>query len=495
MKLLTGILPALLCVSILISCGAKTEPQNAETAPQNIETEPAETAAAAIKPDLPEMNFNGAAYRVLARVNPAYPQFTNFEIYAESLNGDVINDAVYERNSILEEKYNCVIAQDAVEDPESILKKSISSGEDIYSLAFIYIMNVGKLAQQGYFYDLNSLKYLDFRKPWWSIDINKMISIEGRLYFATGDFNMMDKNRTVIMLYNKDLAEDYNFGNIYDYVYDKTWTIDKMTRFCTTVSADVDGDGVMTDADRWGLGMGGYGAFSTFVIAADNFIVTKDKNDVPVISVNNDHTISSIDKALKLTNDKSIAYYCPDFAGKVSYDYWYTSSYMFFGGRLLFLPCNTHSLKDASASAEFNYGVLPHPKLDEKQEKYISIVDPMGAMLAIPVTVGDADFAAFMLEALCAASKYEVLPKFYEVSSKTKYTYDEESPKMLDLIFGTLIYDLGGLYNWGGVGDLLSGAIPKEGLNTFASQYAAIEGKVLTEMEATLEAFRELPKY
>ncbi|MCL2517596.1 MAG: hypothetical protein FWF15_03435 [Oscillospiraceae bacterium] len=493
MKLLKWSLLTILCLFIFISCGTTDEDVIKDTASQNTGTGPAETTTGRINPDLPAMNFNGKEYRVLGRVNKTYSQFTNFEIYAESMNGEIINDAVYERNSVIEEKYNVVITNDVFENPEDILKKSVSSGEDVYDLAFIYIQNVGPLAQTGNFYDLNSLKYLDFNKPWWNIEINKEISIEKRLYFATGDYNMMDKHRTIIMLYNKNLAETFNFGNLYDLVYDGTWTVDKMTQFCTAVSDDIDGDGAMTDADRWGLGMGGYGAFYTCWVGAGNFIITKDKDDVPVMSINNERTVLSVDKILPLTNNKSIAFYCNDFMGKVSYDVWYAATNMFMDARLMFVACNTHTLREASASAEFEYGVLPHPKLDEKQENHVSIADGMGAMLTIPITVQDTDFAAFMLEALCAASRYEVLPKYYEVSAKTKYTYDEESPKMLDLIFSTLHYDLGYLYNWGNVLNILANTIPTEGTNTFVSKYVALHEKALAEMEKTLEDFRTLP--
>ena len=494
MKLLKILLLILLCPSIFISCGGNKN-GNSEVASNNIAVEPAETAAEIIDPDLPDMDFGGAVYRVLGRTDPVYPdQFANFEIYAESVTGDLINDAVYERNSRLEEKYSCFIEQDLFENPENVLIKSITAGDDIYSLAFMRMREVGTLAQRGNFYDLNSLKYLDFSKPWWSQDVNKALSIEGKLYYTTGDFNMIDKDRTYILLYNKDLAEAYELGIFYDFVYDNTWNVEKMIGLCTAVSGDLDGDGVMTDADRWGLGMDSRNAFYAFINAMDNFIVTKDNNDKPVITVNNDRTIASIDKALRLTNDKNISLYCELFEGKLSYDYWYAAERSFFAQNSLFFADFTQMLKKTSTNVEFNYGVMPYPKFDEKQENYYATPDPVAvSMIVIPSSVQNTDFSSFILEAVCAASKYEVLPKYYEVSAKTKYTYDEESPKMLDLIFSGLRYDLGVIYDWGGLRQLFTGAIPTDGRNTFASKYAALEEKALTQMEKTLEAFRELP--
>ncbi|MCL2517597.1 MAG: hypothetical protein FWF15_03440 [Oscillospiraceae bacterium] len=493
MKLLKVLILILLCLSIFISCG-NNEKSN-EIKNNNIETEPMETTTGRIEPDLPAMNFNGQVYRILGRDHQTYKQFVNFEIYAESITGEIVNDAIFERNSRLEEKYNCVIEGDLRENPHDLLAKSIAAGEDLYSLAFIDVTNgsLGPSSQKGYFYDLNSLKHLDFSKPWWSQEVSKTLSIEGRLYFTTGDFNMMDKNRTYILVYNKDLAESFGLGTFYQYVYDNTWTLDKMAEYCLVVSDDIDGDGVMTDADRWGLGMDSRYAFFTFITAADNMIVTKAAGDIPTITISNDHTITSIDKVLKLTNNKNTSYYCEEFQGKVSYDHWYTASTMFNAERLLFIASFTQGLKTYSAEADFNYGIMPYPKLDEKQEKYYANAYNWGSMLVIPSSVNDTDFASFMLEAICAASRYEVLPRYYEDSSKTKYMYDEQSPIMFDLIFSGLRYDLGVIFDWGGLRVLFVSTIPTDGTNTFVSKYAALEEKAFTQLESSLEAFRELP--
>ncbi|MCL2517595.1 MAG: hypothetical protein FWF15_03430 [Oscillospiraceae bacterium] len=493
MKLLKILSIILLCVLIFSACASNGNSANKETTANNTENDPSETTTGRIEPDLPAMNFNGAVYRVLGREVPAYPQFSNFEISVESMNGEIVNDAVYERNSRLEERYNCVIEQAVFEDTAINLTKSVLAGDDLYSLAFIKMIDAGPLAANGNFYDLYSLKYLDFSKPWWRQDVNKAVSVEGRLYYTTGDFNMIEKQRTYIMMYNKDMAKDFELGTFYDFVYDNTWTVEKMLGLATAVSDDIDGDGVMTDKDRWGIGLDSGNAFFTFVNGLDNFIVTKDNKDVPLLTINNDHTISSVDKVLSLLNDKSISYYCEQFSGKVTYDYWYTSTYMFYDGNLLFLVGFPHGLKDISANSEVDYGVLPFPKYDEKQAQYIATPDPVGVlMLTIPSSAKDVDFASFMLEAICASSKYDVMPKYYEDSSKTKYMYDEQSPLMFDLIFSGLRYDLGTMYNWGDMKGIFY-AISTGGTNNFVSKYTAVEEKAFTQMEATLEAFRELP--
>ena len=113
-------------------------------------------------------------------------------------------------------------------------------------------------------------------------------------------------------------------------------------------------------------------------------------------------------------------------------------------------------------------------------------------VLTIPVTNNDTGFAGFMLEALSAESTYTTLPAYYEVSCKTKYTYDAESAEMLDIIFSGIVYDLGAIYNWGGMNTLLSDTIQKKKENIFSSEYAKRENGALADMQKTIDEFLSL---
>lgn len=203
--------------------------------------------------------------------------------------------------------------------------------------------------------------------------------------------------------------------------------------------------------------------------------------------------LATIDKVLSVANNKNTSFYCEDFNGKVDYDFWGVMSTAFYDGRLLFMAAFAHSLSSASSNTDVEYGVVPYPKYDEKQEKYVSSTDPEWAsVFAIPASVSNPDFSAFVLEALSASSKYDVLPAYYEVATKTKYTYDEDSPVMLDIIFSGMRYDLAIIYNWGGIKDMFTSTIPSAGENNFTSQYASIESKILGAIENTVNSFSSI---
>jgi len=67
---------------------------------------------------------------------------------------------------------------------------------------------------------------------------------------------------------------------------------------------------------------------------------------------------------------------------------------------------------------------------------------------------------------------------------------DEESAEMLDIILSSRVFDLGFIFNWGNLGDVPLSLYPKGG--GFVSTYEKREPKAISEMEKTIEAFRDL---
>lgn len=486
----------LIFTPMLISCSQGTnEMDDKTTAAGATGTESDEENAANEKererlyPNVPDTDWDGRVLRVLGRVNTTYDQFTNFEIYAETEDGEIVNDAVFRRNADIQEKYNVTISQTLVDDTASTLSKFVNAGDDMYDFAFIRFEHIAPLAQNGFLYNLNTLDYIDFSKPWWNENVNRCFSMVNKLYYTTSDFTLMDKNRTFITLYNRDLGEMYDMINPYDLIKDNKWTIDKMHEMCAAVAGDVNGDGVMDNLDRYGACVEYY-SFYVMAVGAGNTIASKDANDLPIIHMNNDHMIASIDKIMSLLCDKSITIFVDDFLSKEPAG-WDMGPKMFNENRALFAQMFPHSLKTMSSITETNYGVITNPKFDEKQDTYrTTAVQAM--VVAIPVSCSEPNFPAFMLEVLSAYSRYTTLPAFYEVACKIKYTYDVESAEMLDLTFSDIVYDIGSLYNWGGLAAILQVEIPSSKQNNFVSLYAAKESKALADLQKTTDAFLAL---
>lgn len=490
------ILAVLMLAGVLVSCAEKadtpkTEDNGTEAQVQEV-TEEADTRVYA---SLPDTDWEGREFRVLGRDGGTYTQFTNFEFFSEGSDGEVVNDAVWTRNQILYDRYKFTVTEEQVSEPQAQVKMMVSAQEDAYELSIAQLQFAGSLAADGYMVPIDSLNYLDFDKPWWSKDVNESLSLGHRLYFTTSDLLLVDKKRTYILIFNRGLAADYNISSLYDSVNNNEWTIDYMNSLLGIVASDINGDGKMTDEDRYGLGMDSYIACYTFAVGCGVRITEKDENDLPVIVYNNDHTSDVADKLVESICNTDQAIFCNDFNGKVSYDYWSVASKVFYAGNELFMAAFPQSLQSISKNTDenFDYGVIPFPKYDESQEKYLTVPDPAHSIIMfVPVTCQNTDFAGFAIEALSAESKYTTLPAYYEISCKTKYTYDQESADMLDLIFSGIQYDLAAVYNWGELTTLFSSVIPSKKTNNFASSYAKKEKSALRAIEKTLEKFEAL---
>ena len=483
----------LLTMTLLTACGQTQEKPSsgpaADTAGAISETA-AETEPPQLKPDLPDTDWGGEELLILGRTDSKRAQFINFEIYAEAENGDVVNDAVYRRNRTLEEKYNLTIAQDLQANPTDTLNKTISAGDDVYDIALLVQNAMTGLAQSNRLMDLYSLKYIDFDKPWWNQALNGRISINKKLYFTTSDFMLIDKQRTSVLYFNRDMTVDYNLGNLFDLVRDSKWTIDQMEAMSKVITRDVDGNGEYDYKDQYGLGVERYN-FCVMVYGCGNTITVKDKDDIPVLGMNTPRILTSIDKLLTLCSDKTLTFYVEDYEGKYPGDNWDMGYDVFIDGRVLFFADFPQTLKMMSANCPFNYGIVPFPKLDEAQEDYYTLT-ALAQLITVPVTNANPDFAGFMLEALSAEARYTSLPAYYETSCKTKYMYDEDSAEMLDLTFAGIIYDLGMLYNVGGLYSILAQQIPVARTNNFSSLYAASESKAQGELDKIVAAYLEI---
>ena len=90
-------------------------------------------------------------------------------------------------------------------------------------------------------------------KPWWDQKLIRDLSINGKLFFEAGNIVLRDKLRVSCLYFNKDMFKSIGVDYPYQYVYDGTWTIDKLMEISKGVNKDLDGNGVMDEYDQWGF--------------------------------------------------------------------------------------------------------------------------------------------------------------------------------------------------------------------------------------------------
>ena len=195
--------PLLLTLAVLqllcaMSCGnsAENESSNAET------TTGSETSAETeFVPEFPQLNFEGKEILFLTVDNATHPQYASREIYAETYNGELINDAVYDRNLEVETMYNVKIREEKMVDTDKVASSSILAGEDRYDVVLPYLNASMSLAMQGLYQNLNDVEYLQLENPWWDQRANESLTVNNQLFFTTGDISILDNECTMVLFF------------------------------------------------------------------------------------------------------------------------------------------------------------------------------------------------------------------------------------------------------------------------------------------------------
>jgi hypothetical protein len=281
------------------------------------------------------------------------------------------------------------------------------------------------------------------------------------------------------------MINDYNLESPYTLVTDKKWTIDKFTEMSRQVSSDLNGDGKWTVDDKYGL-LYYCDMISLGLIGGGINICSKDDQDLPYVSFYNDNTQKIWETYTKLLYDPTLSISWSKI-GKANDDI----IAMFQNNQGLFNFNEFHSIENMR-SMNTDFGILPMPLYTEGQDSYHHVINPhVAAMLCIPVDTPDIERTAVILDALGAESKNVLTPAYNEVYLKTKGTRDDDSAAVLDIVFSTLKYDVGYLYNWGNIGTFTLDMVNKYDTN-LSSQYAKIEATVNTAMQKAIDAYTAL---
>ena len=488
---------ALLLTALLISCGeAKTDaPVTTQAAAETAATEIVTTEEPKLEPDLPERDFDGYEFRVLTKgVDNVH--WKSKDIYTEEQNGEALNDAVFERNSKVGEKYNFIISEKITNNGTwnlySDVRKTVLAGEDVYDMAAIGLAtDIRNLAADGMLLDLHTIPYLDLTKPWYDQNANAQMSIANKLYATVGDMVVMDDEATLVVLFNKKLAEEFGVGDLYESVRSGKWTLDVLHDAMIKSTADLDGDGQHTEFDQWGV-IGESGNTYMYMASAGVSMIEKDAKDIPRFKLDNDRIYAAFEKAMSINGDFDYCMYASNFNSKYTNDvFGECFDPAFSGNRVLF---NTAGLVRVTVfrAMDTDFGLLPMPKFDEDQEEYRCAVSVGCAnSITVPASATDPERTGIIIEALSAESKYTVAPAFYETTLRGKAIRDDESEETLDIILGNRIFDLAQMYDWGTLVSSIN-TLTTNKSHDIASSIASNLPKAETALQTALDAFEKL---
>ena len=464
-KLISLMLTILMLASAVISCGVAEQPDStAQTTTGGAETIQSESAMPEAttegnldangywKDDLPEnLNLNGEKVTILYD-DSSYAQ----EFISDGINGDLINDAIYNRNEAVSARLNVELTfvgadgRNKTNDFISSVNADVQSGSAEYDIIGTYSQIPGSLAISGSLIDLMTLDYLNFDQPWWPATLSEQASIQNRLYLCTGDISTNLLWMMQVVFFNKDLIATYHLEDPYTLVDGMKWTVDKMIEMSTGIYEDLNGNGVADESDHYGMTLYTQALDANFA-SAGLVCIDKDENGYFRVSptLNGENVVNLLTKFCDWVHD----------SGDVVWSKETSVRKVMQEGRSLFIEDRAFVAKDnLVAQDQFSYGIMPVPVYDENQANYITNVGYPHNIYCISsgINMDRANRAAAVLECMASESYRQVTPALFETSMKVKYAEDEQASEIYDMIKENIDFDPGRIYVKDFGGDLAS---------------------------------------
>ncbi len=484
LKKLTTILLLIAMLLPLASCGnggkdSDTETQgnvSAESDTTGADTAESETTRADYPDDLPEKDFGGKTYTVLGEGMSVY-------FHADELNGEVLNDALYNRDVKVGERFNAKIALSETADAQATIdtaKASVQAGEDEYAAVVSFVIYMGMAVTNNIFQPVSDLPYINLNQPWWSASNLTDLTYRGKTFLVMGDFDMSGLSQTKCMFYNKDLAESFGLPNIYETVRNGQWTKDKINELCEGTYVDVNGDGQKDAGDQYGYAVDSKGDFNGLLWAFGKRLFEQQS----------DGTYKDVYYDEKLV---SIVEWCYDIKNNHDYTWtdseWNTGYNMFMLEKTLIANGYISMTQWGMRDLEADYAILPCPKWDEAQQNYYTYVEGSHSIAGVLTTAQDKEFVGCIMEALNAESWKTVRPAYYDSCLKYKGARDEDSVEMLDILMDGRLFDFGYVYGGWGAAFWLQYCINDENSTDITSYYEKKKNEWNTYMDKVFTAF------
>lgn len=425
----------------LASCGGGTTADTTPTDGQSDSTMETETERLYVDDIGDDVKFNGDTVKFM--------WWAENEEFAEELTGEVVNDAMYQRDLSVESRLNVDIVnigESYTWDTKDIyldkIRSSVMSADGAYDVASGQYATLPGLVAEGIFMNMQKLNYLDFSKPYWVQQLIEETSIDGKLYLATGDLTKCTVNTVWCILCNDDMRANLGLEDPFAVVHEGRWTKDAMNTMITGVYGDTDGDGTKSVGDTFGLIIDNANCTYPFLNAFELQYTTMDEKGYPELTFYNEKTVSAWEWMMDWCFNNQDAIFGGEGGG------YYKVGSMFVEGRALFNVGSFGSVKTLVEDMEDAFTILPMPKWDEQQAGYYTWLGESNTLFGVLTSTANQDATAAAMEMMAAESYRLVSPAIYEINMKTRYSADNEMAQMFDLIREGVVFNFGLAYGF-----------------------------------------------
>lgn len=132
-----------------------------------------------------------------------------------------------------------------------------------------------------------------------------------------------------------------------------------------------------------------------------------------------------------------------------------------------------------------DFGIIVYPKYTAEQDRYYTWVEGGAKAIGISLITENKEAVGALLEAMGTESLKSVIPTYYEINLKSKYSRDEMSSQMFDVIRESRSFDLGDTVWCDTVREAMGAAFQNQKplASTIASVQKAVDAKITAAME------------
>ncbi|MBQ8510004.1 MAG: hypothetical protein IJ493_08875 [Clostridia bacterium] len=440
----SSITPAKLSLILTLSLLASSAASCGETTVQPSDTTTADTSSdvtTAVGYVYPAEGFDGEEFHIM-NINELYSVHQSME--REESNGETLNDAIFNRNRLVESKLDITIKETIIEDDwqykkiVSQARSSVMAGDNEFDVMYIPVTSSVTLISEGCFTNLLDIDSLQLNQPWWNRGFNEAITLNGALYGAIGDANLSYMDSINMLAFNYELMENYKLDLPYDLVREGKWTLDEFNKYLiAAASLNGDDSAVWNNSGKTIYGLSNHGRNLYAAMAGCGELSIEIENDTLVNTAGSSRWYDVIEKLssmLTLGDAKFLDAYNGDDMDAEKGGY----VYIFMNQRALFGYSQVNKLQ-SFRDLPFEYGVLPYPKFDESQEQYYTTIASTATAAFIPVTNPDQEGTGTILDALSYESSQTVIPAFREISVEQKGLRNDDSIEMLGILTDSVV--------------------------------------------------------
>lgn len=368
--------------------------------------------------ELESVDYKGRTFRIAV-----YQADTVFPENTETL----LDRALQKRNESVEKKFNIQLKNAAIPQETffSTLRDSYDNGEDVCDIVVAPRSMAASFLAGDMLMNVNSLPYTNYNKTYFDSDAMNAASLGSATYEVAGDFVYSPGSQWAVC-YNISLMEWFGFTDFVTLARNGQWTWELFNVYVDWFYKDLNRDRVMTDSDLFGCASSVSDETLLKILWASSGIDFFENETPNALKINfdNDATESMI-KAVKRAM-QTPGRYSESSGGKSALD-------LFLNDQSLFYICPASTVGYLQLQGK-NVGMLPLPKLDDKQENFYSYVDPSAPVVYVLNNCVDTEFVGRILQALFAASEGLIYDNTVQVYSAYHLTGNASVNFFIDMI-------------------------------------------------------------